>query len=117
MSGLDADQTPFAGNRAEEQRLARTERLDLEPLFKLALDPRYLEEGEIRLVGRIDEVLPGQTISPSASQVRGAALVVAHLEYARPAVPRPDFNTRLDVKTDDDANADREFEASEPTID
>ena len=59
--------------RAEaEERLENRMRLDLEPMFQLALNPANMEEGEIRLVARVDEVLPGQTITPSASQVRAA---------------------------------------------
>jgi hypothetical protein len=110
MSGLDTKKTLFAENRAEEQRLLRSERLNLEPMFKLALDPQTMEEGELRLVARIDEVLPGQTITPAASQVRGATLVVAHLEYAPLPPPRPDLNTKQDVKTDTDESTDNEFD-------
>ena len=51
-------------------------------MFQLALDPKYMEAGETRLVARVDEVLPGETITPEASQIRGATLVVAHLAYA-----------------------------------
>jgi hypothetical protein len=67
-----------------------------------------MDPGEIRLVARIDEVLPGQTITPAASQIRGANLVVAHLDYAPPSEPIPDDNTRQDVKAaqDDDLELD-----------
>ena len=56
----------------------------------------------MRLVARVDEVLPGETITPAASQVRGATLVVAHLEYARLPPPEKDQNTRRDIKATDD---------------
>ena len=69
-------------------------------MFHLALDPENLDPGETRLVARIDEVLPGETVSPAASQVRGATLVVAHLEYGPLPKPRPDVNIRQDVATD-----------------
>ena len=36
------------------------------------LDVSSFEPGEKRLVARIDDVLPGETIAPAASQVRGA---------------------------------------------
>ena len=70
-------------------------------MFRLAVDPNHMKPGEERLVARIDEVLPGETITPSASQVRGATLIVAHLNYAPLPVPRKDLNTRRDIKADD----------------
>ncbi len=87
----------FAEDRAAEGRHIRTKRLDLEPMFRLAYDPQYLDLGEVRLVARVDGVLPGETITPAASQVRGATLVVAHLQYGPRPVPQPDVNTKKDV--------------------
>jgi hypothetical protein len=110
LSSLDAKNVPFAENRAEAGRLQRGEQLDLEPMFKLALDPENIEEGELRFVARIDQVLPGQNIEPAASQVRGATLVVAHLEYAPLAPPRPDRNTKQDIKTNTDEAMDDEVD-------
>ncbi len=106
LSTLDTKKPLFAENRAEQQRLERIERLNLEPMFRLALDPQHIEEGEMRFVARIDEVLPGQSITPAASQVRGATLVVAHLEYAPLPPPRADANSKQDIKTatDQDMN-------------
>ncbi len=86
----------FADERAK-QGLAEAKRLDLEPMFALALDPRHMTPGDTRLVGRIDKVLPGVTVTPSAAQVRGAALVVAHLQRAPLASPTPDVNSPRDV--------------------
>jgi hypothetical protein len=94
------DQVPFADERAAERRLQSSTRLDLERMFRLAIDPENIEPGEKRLVARVDEVLPGETVSPAASQIRGATLVVAHLEYGPLPVPRPDLNIRKDVATD-----------------
>ncbi len=99
----DDGAVPFAKQRAAEDELVGGGRLNLEPMFALAYDAAHLEPGEKRLVGRVDEVLPGETISPAASQVHGAALVVAHLAYAPPHDPRPDENTRQGVK----ANAEQ----------
>jgi len=48
-------------------------------------------------VARVDDVLPGQSITPAASQVRGATLVVAHLEYAPRPEPKRDLNIRQAV--------------------
>jgi hypothetical protein len=91
------DESPFAEERAAEERLQNVPRLNLEPLFRLALDVNSFEPGERRLVARVDEVLAGETVSPAASQVRGAVLVVAHLDYGPAPEPLPDLNTRQDV--------------------
>jgi hypothetical protein len=96
--GLDTSQSVFAPDRASE---ARPEQLNLEPMFQLALEPSHIEEGEIRLVARVDEVLPGEEITPGASQIRGATLVVAHLDYAKLPEPERDRNTKQDVKGSD----------------
>jgi hypothetical protein len=94
---IEKDAAPFAGERTAEEKLQGVPRLDLEPTFRLALDPTHFEPGEKRLVARIDEVLPGQTITPIASQVRGATMVVAHLEYPTRPTPKPDMNIKADV--------------------
>jgi hypothetical protein len=100
LRSLDSKQPAFDSDRVAEGRLQAGQRLNLEPMFRLALDPKHIDDGETRLVARIDEVLPGETITPAASQVRGATLVVAHLDYAPPPPPQKDRNTRLDVKED-----------------
>jgi hypothetical protein len=93
----------FVQERTDEAKTPRgTGQLNLEPIFQLALDPKSMAPGETRLVGRVDEVQPGQSISPSASQVRGATLVVAHLQYAPPPAPKKDVNTKQDVKETDE---------------
>ncbi|MCI0332608.1 MAG: hypothetical protein L0228_05230 [Planctomycetes bacterium] len=108
---IDAKQPAFVTDRAAEERVQRTERLNLEPMFRLALDPKHIDNGETRLVARVDEVLPGQTITPAASQVRGATLVVAHLEYAKLPKPGKDRNTRRDIKADAPNNNEIDFES------
>ena len=97
----------FGQDRINEGSL-HGDRLNLEPMFRLALDPSHMEPGEERLVARVDEVLPGETITPSASQVRGATLVVAHLNYAPLPAPQKDLNTRRDIKADDAEPAEDE---------
>jgi hypothetical protein len=79
-------------------------------MFRLALEPKYIDEGETRLVARVDEILPGQTITPDASQVRGATLIVAHLEYAPPPPPQKDRNTKRDIKADAEQEDDEQYE-------
>jgi hypothetical protein len=91
---------PFTSDRqGEAQRLATAAgRLNLEPLFGLAYSLEHLEEGELRLVARVDDPLPGYSVTPSASQLRTATLVVAHLEHAGLPRLRKDKNTKLDMK-------------------
>jgi hypothetical protein len=99
---LDEDASPFDDERAAEGRLQRAPRLNLEAMFRLALDVNSFEPGEKRLVARIDEVLDGETVLPAASQVRGGVLVVAHLEYGPRPAPLPDLNTSRDVAKNDE---------------
>jgi hypothetical protein len=101
-SHLPADKRPFEGERAKEANSAPRDRLNLEQMFRLALDPKNIVDGELRLVARFDEVLPGESISPSAAQVRGATLVVAHLRYAPLQTPDKDANTRQEIKATED---------------
>jgi hypothetical protein len=88
---------PFAPERASEETLQKSPRLNLEPMFRLVLDVGSFEPGEKRLVARVDQVLAGETASPAASQIRGAVLVVAHLDYGPRPQPLPDLNTSRDV--------------------
>jgi hypothetical protein len=97
---VSREKIAFADDRAAEDRLQSGTRLDLDRMFRLALDADQLEPGETRLVARIDDVLPGETVSPAASQVHGAVLVVAHLEYGPLPKPRPDVNIRQDIAID-----------------
>lgn len=100
-------QAVFQAERATEDELQDGPRVDLEPMFRLALDVKNFQPGEKRLVGRIDEVLAGQKIEPAASQVKGGVLVVAHLEYGPREEPKPDLNTSRDVVVQ---AVDEEFE-------
>jgi hypothetical protein len=52
--------------------------------------------------------MPGEDITPAASQVNGTTLVVAHLKYAPPPPPRRDENTRQDVKAEEEEPEDVE---------
>jgi len=88
------DQQELKNELPVAEKDERHVRLNVDPLVELALDPKQLEAGEVRLVGRIDgKPLPGQTIEPAAAQVRAATVVVAHL--APPTLPDPqrDANT------------------------
>ncbi len=102
MSAMPDKKHFFSDERTAEARMIKTSRLNLEPMFQLALDPRHMEGGETRLVARVDEVLPGENITPTASQIRGATLVVVHLQYAPPSPPEKDKNTRREIKATED---------------
>ena len=84
----------FADRRAGET--GAEERLNLEPLFALALKPLDLEPGDVRAVARIDAVMPGVSVTPRASQLRGATLLVAHLKYGPLPTPSQDENAPRD---------------------
>ena len=99
ISMVPLEQLRFEDERRKENSESG-DRLDLEPLFALALNTKHIEEGEIRLVARVDEVLPGVAIKPTAAQVHGAALVVAHLGRGTLPKPLPDVNSPLDVVTE-----------------
>jgi len=87
----------FANQRNQDiTKAAEEEQLNLMPLYDLALDATHVPNGDVRLVGRIDTVLPGVAIKPAAAQVRGAALVIAHLERAELPLPVPDVNSPRD---------------------
>jgi hypothetical protein len=94
---------PFTEERAQAARESSRERMQIDELLKLAFqfpaqdDPRQARREEYRLVGRIDEVLPGAEISPVASQLQGATVVLAHLQYGDPPVAQVDVNSRGDL--------------------
>jgi hypothetical protein len=72
--------------------------LDLERLVRAMIASQNFQLGDVRLIGRIAEALPGLEVEPAAPQVRGATLIVAHLaRHQRPA-PQPDVNTRADFQ-------------------
>lgn len=112
-SSMTVSFTPVDEIRFADKRLAEavnaSERLNLEPMFQLALDPQHIDNGDVRLVGRVDTVLPGVKVTPAAAQLRGAALVVAHLARAPLADPKPDINSPRDVIRDYDTPDDEDL--------
>lgn len=97
------DKIPFAEEQEQAARESKTERMQLDNLLKLAFqfpdqdDPRFVRREEYRLVGRIDEVLPGAEFTPAASQIRGATVVLAHLQCGDPPAAQVDVNSRGDL--------------------
>jgi hypothetical protein len=114
---------PFATERAKSNELARGERLNVDPLLRMAFwfpqldDPIHGRRDEYRLVGRIDEVLPGSVVSPEASQTTGSTVVLAHLKLGEAPFPAVDKNSPLDVQPAGRKNAyeEEELEVAEPT--
>ncbi len=108
---------PFATERAKSNELARGERLNVDPLLRMAFwfsqldDPIHGNRDEYRLVGRIDEVLPGSVVSPSASQTTGSTVVLAHLKLGEAPSPAVDKNSPLDVQPAGRKNAYEEEES------
>ncbi len=68
-------------------------------LLQLAIDPGRLQEGDLRLVGWLDDEVPGLEIHPAASQQSFCNLLVANLQYGPLPAPASDVNAPQDFKT------------------
>jgi hypothetical protein len=97
---------PFETERrqaAEVDEIDFRKRLNVDPLLKLAFrfptaqDPHHGRRDEYRLVARVDELLPGATESPSASQSAGSTVV---LQFGPQPTPTVDANSPADVGAD-----------------
>ena len=101
----DPKQLPFAPERKTAALASLTPTMVVDPLLKLAFlftdnhDPLSAQREETRLVGVIDEAVPGMEIEPEASQRKGATVVIAHLAYGPLATPQPDVNSPADIVT------------------
>lgn len=71
--------------------------IDLSGIARLAVRGLRLRPGDVRLVGWLDQPLPGLAVTPTASQTRGRSLLVSHLRYGSLPPPRPDANLLVDV--------------------
>ncbi len=94
------DQLPHLEDR---KGVDRATRMNVETLLNVAFqfpageDRVGSRRDETRVVGLIDQVLPGTKVSPAASQIVGATVLLAHLEYGDLSRPEPDVNSRSDV--------------------
>ncbi len=69
--------------------------LELSGLFSVVENHAGLKPGDVRLIATLDKPLDGMEVEPAASQsTRAAVLIVAHLAYAAPPQPKPDFNIK-----------------------
>ena len=91
---------------SEERQAAAAEKsskIDPQALMNVAFqfpeaeDLRENRRDEIRVVGLIDQVLPGSEVSPAASQIVGTTVVLAHMKYGEHPRPEPDVNSRSDI--------------------
>lgn len=98
------EKSPFAVERNLGVATDADAPLNLGELIALAQNADDFEPGEVRLVGRIAQIVGGAELSPAASQVRSATLVVAHLSRTLPPPPLPDVNARDDVPVVEPAN-------------
>jgi len=71
--------------------------IDLEPLIAVASDPSQMDPGEVRLVARIAERLPGAETSPAPTQISTATLAVIHLIPGQGRTPAPDKNAKSEL--------------------
>jgi len=100
---LTEDQIPHFDERVKATTGGRNPRVNVEALMNIAFqfpeseDPLEQRRDEWRIVGLIDQVLPGTKVAPAASQIVGATVVLAHLHYGDLPQPRPDVNSRSDV--------------------
>jgi len=72
--------------------------LTLRDLVELAQDTKDLRPGQVRLIGWLDEEMPGLVIDPSAPQAQRATLLIAHLRYGFQHDPKPDARSRADAE-------------------
>lgn len=100
---LSKEGLPYADRRTVADPTKVSEQIDVNALLRLACqfaeqdDPVRTDREEYRLVAVIDDPLPGMQIEPVASQVQGATVVVAHLDYGPLGDPAPDVNSAQDV--------------------
>jgi hypothetical protein len=120
---LSKDELPFATQREKAASLDYRKRLPVDALLQLAFqftpsdDPLFGQRDEWRLVGRIDEPLPGAIAAPEASQTKGSTVVLAHLKYDAAPFPEPDVNSPRDVLPDGRRNAyDEAYDQAFPEI-
>jgi hypothetical protein len=101
--GWQDGKLPFVTEREASAKTRALPSMAIDPLVQLAFafddknDPVGSKRDEVRLVGVIDEPLPGMEITPEASQRQGATVVIAHLSFGPLAEPRPDVNSPSDV--------------------
>lgn len=80
-------------------------------MLQLLGSPESMPADSMRLVARIEQPIPGMTITPEASQRQTQTIVLAHLRHAPMGKPKKDVNLIGDLRkvlTDDQMNRDGE---------
>jgi hypothetical protein len=93
--------------------------VNLSRLAALATQRLQVLKGDVRLVGWMDNELPGLVIRPSAAQQTSHTLVLVHLRRGELPAPVPDENLRADKSAEDRMKLEEAMEAdmSEETPD
>jgi hypothetical protein len=73
-------------------------------LTDVAENHDWLAPGDVRLVAWREGGVGGMSIVPAAAQARRATLVVANLQFGT-RTPRPDANTRIQSRRDDEIDS------------
>ncbi|MGI9467989.1 MAG: hypothetical protein ACR2OA_12785 [Rubripirellula sp.] len=77
---------------ALEKEIVESLSEEMNPLERALVRVGAIVPGSTRLVARVNDSLPGMTITPSATQVSSTTTVLAHLEYSPWPSPIPDVN-------------------------
>ncbi len=80
--------------------------LSAQGIAEVALERQELQSGEICLVARVADDVPGLTVIPDARQTRQAALLVAHLDAGR--LPDPERDVKPSNSSFQGANPETE---------
>jgi hypothetical protein len=74
-------------------------------MLQLLGSPESMPKDSMRLVARIEQVIPGMTITPAAIQRTSQTIVIGHLRHAPNRSPQKDYNLLGDLRkvlTDDE---------------
>jgi hypothetical protein len=74
-------------------------------MLQLLGSPESMPKDSMRVVARIEQVIPGMTITPAAIQRTSQTIVIGHLRHAPNRSPQKDYNLLGDLRkvlTDDE---------------
>lgn len=83
-------------------------------LVNLATQQLRLDPGDFRLIGWMDDHLPGMEVAPRASQVTARTLVLAHLQEAPLPAITSDKNMRISVVDEEEEKSPDDAPESPP---
>ena len=67
-------------------------------MLQLLGSPESMPKDSMRVVARIEQVIPGMTITPAAIQRTSQTIVIGHLRHAPSRSPQKDFNLLGDLR-------------------